>query len=299
AYFDEALTGLEKGSSVKFRGVTVGVVERIRFASDKKHLEVQAVLFDDTLNDLGLSAENLESENGLLQRLRAQVVMSWVTSTAFIQVDYFPDPPRGSQQLPFAVPGDGPTLRTVPSTAKSLESSVRDLLRELPAVASAAREVVDLVRTELAAARLPEVSRRAQTLLAKVERQFDMLEQQGTIAAATAAVKSVGATAAALGSEQPGLHELLAQWRDLARDARAAIDSVDAAGLGAQVRGSAGAVATSMQGIERDLRQELLQLHRTLQSVERLANLLERDPAALLRGRSGGATDSPLRRSGR
>ncbi|MFK7741247.1 MAG: MlaD family protein, partial [Planctomycetota bacterium] len=82
AYFDEALTGLEKGSSVKFRGVTVGVVERIRFASDKKHLEVQAALFDDTLNDLGLSAENLESEDGLLQRLRAQVVMSWVTSTA-------------------------------------------------------------------------------------------------------------------------------------------------------------------------------------------------------------------------
>ena len=30
AYFDEALTGLEEGSAVKFRGITVGRVERIR-----------------------------------------------------------------------------------------------------------------------------------------------------------------------------------------------------------------------------------------------------------------------------
>jgi hypothetical protein len=44
AYFDEALTGLEEGSPVKFRGYTIGVVERIRVAPDKKHLRVQPVL---------------------------------------------------------------------------------------------------------------------------------------------------------------------------------------------------------------------------------------------------------------
>ena len=81
AYFDEALTGLEEGSSVRFRGVTVGRVERIRFAADKKHLEVQASLYDDYVRDLGLDATQLGAGNPLMQNLRAQVVMSWVTST--------------------------------------------------------------------------------------------------------------------------------------------------------------------------------------------------------------------------
>ncbi|MEO6594653.1 MAG: MlaD family protein, partial [Planctomycetota bacterium] len=53
AYFDEALTGLEEGSPVKFRGVPIGVVQEIHVASDKKHLYVQAALYDAYLRDLG------------------------------------------------------------------------------------------------------------------------------------------------------------------------------------------------------------------------------------------------------
>ena len=120
AYFDEALTGLEEGSAVKFRGITVGRVERIRFATEDRLLEVRASLYEDYLADLGLDTSQLDASNPLIHRLRAQVVMSFVTSTAFIQVDFSEDPPGGPQMLGFRVPDDGFTLRTVPSTAKAV-----------------------------------------------------------------------------------------------------------------------------------------------------------------------------------
>lgn len=130
AYFDEALTGLEEGSPVKFRGVTIGTVRQIRVGPDKKHLAVEAALYDDYLAGLGFAPGELDDLSPLPEKLRAMVVMSWVTNTAFVQVDFFPDPNGVPQQVPFPTPPN--TLRTVPSTAKSLEDASRELFRELP-----------------------------------------------------------------------------------------------------------------------------------------------------------------------
>lgn len=292
AYFDEALTGLEEGSSVKFRGVTVGRVERIKFASDKKHLEVQAALYDDYLSDLGLEATRMDAESPLMQNLRAQIVMSWVTSTAFIQVDYFPDPPRGPQMLPFGVPDDGVTLRTVPSTAKSLESSTREVLRELPRVASTVRELVDLLRTELSAARLPEVSRRLQSLLAKVEKQVDALDTEGAVAAATNALQEIGTTAAEFRGEREGLRATMAAWTELGRSLQREVEAMALGETSAGVRGAAEDLG-GLGSLGTDVRAELQNLRRAMAAIERLAAMLERDPGALLHGR--GKTPSPLK----
>jgi len=280
AYFDEALTGLEEGSPVKFRGVTVGVVDRIRFAPDKKHLEVQAALYDDYLQNLGLRVEG-QVDCPLPAELRAQVVMSWVTSTAFVQVDYFPDPPRGPQMLPFPVPHEGSTLRTVPSTAKSLEASVREVLHELPKMASSARELVELLRTELQSARLPEVARRLQEVLTQAERQLAALDEHGTVAAATGALQELRATAASLRADGAPLAVTLRQWAELGRSLQQQLEAAQLGPTAAGLRDASGAI----DGIADGVRGELQQLHRALAAIERLAALLERDPGALLYGR--------------
>lgn len=273
AYFDEALTGLEEGSPVKFRGVTIGVVERIRVADDKKHLKVQASLYDDYLTDLGLDVSTLDAECPLPANLRAQVVMSWVTSTAFIQVDFFPDPPSGPQHLPFPVGAN--TLRTVPSTAKSLEDASREFLRELPAMAVSARELIELLRSDLQAARIPELSRQVQSVLTGMDRELTALQVSGTVAAATGALN--------------GARETEASLQQLADRIREHLDQAQVAATTESLRTSAG----SLGALRDDVRAELAQLHRTLVAVERLAALLERDPAALLRGR-GEPASSPL-----
>lgn len=289
AYFDEALTGLEAGSPVKFRGVAVGVVQRIRVGPDKKHLEVEAALYDDSLRDLGLGSDNLDGDSPLPENLRAQVVMSWVTSTAFVQVDYFPDPPAGAQLLPFPVPPGRLTLRTVPSTAKSLEDAGREVLHELPQLAVSVRDLVHLLRDEVAAARLPELSRQVSALTQRLDAVLVDVERQGTVAAATAAMRAVQDAAASLQDERGPVGQTLAELRQAVVAVRAEVTAAKLGETTAGVRDAAAAV----QGLGAGAEAQLEPVRRALAALERLAALLERDPGALLHGR--GPATSPLR----
>lgn len=293
AYFDEALTGLEEGSPVKFRGVTVGVVQKIRVAPDKKHLRVQAALFDDYMRDLGLDVSKVAGVCPWPDTLRAQVVMSWVTSTSFVQVDFFPDPATGPQQLPFAVPTDEVTLRTVPSTAKSLEDASRDVLRDLPQIAATGRELVELLRTELQAARLPELSRQLQSVLQHVDGIVVDLQGSGLVTSTQQAIAEVRAAAASVHSDQSPIGVTLVELRGLADALQREIAAAKVGETTGSVRNAAAAVGQ----LGADVRNELAQLRATLAAVERLAALLERDPGALLHGRT--APRSPLQEGSR
>jgi phospholipid/cholesterol/gamma-HCH transport system substrate-binding protein len=294
AYFDEALTGLEEGSPVKFRGVTIGVVKGIRVGPDKKHLAVQASLYDDYLVDLGLEPTTLEGDCPLPPNLRAQVVMSWVTSTAFVQVDFLPDPPAGPQQLPF--PTRPNTLRTVPSTAKSLEGASRDVLRDLPAIALAAKDLIAELRTEVKAAALPSLAGRLDRVLDLVEQELRSVQQRGTVAAAGAALDAVRAAANSLRADDGPVAVTLHEVQAVLRDLRGELDRGELATTTQSLRGAAdglGTAALAVTAMSRDVQGELANLRAAVRAVERPANLLERDPAALLRGH-GAPIRSPL-----
>lgn len=294
AYFDEALTGLEEGSPVRFRGVRIGVVDNIDVAEDRKHLAVQMSLYDDYLGDLGLSLDQVAGGEPLQTNLRAQVVMSWVTGTAFVQVDFFPDPASGPQQLPFVARPN--TLRTVASTAKSLEAAGREVLRELPAMATSARELLEQLRADLQAARVPELAARFDRILATAETEVGEFQRQGTVAAATSALQAIRDAAGSLQSEQGPLNRTLTEVRQLTADVRTELAKAEVGSTASSVRGAADqttALAAVLGALGADLRGELAHLRAALDAVQRLAALLERDPGALLHGR-GAPSTSPL-----
>jgi ABC-type transporter Mla subunit MlaD len=298
AYFDEALTGLEEGSPVKFRGVTIGRVDRIRVGPDKKHLAVQAALYDDYLVDIGLDPSSIDGDCPLPPNLRAQVVISWVTGTAFVQVDFFPDPSSGPQMLPF--PTGSNTLRTVPSTAKSFEGALRELLVDLPQTLTAARDLLQRLDRDLEGANVPQLAARATNVLDGIERELAALREQGTIAAGTRAFTEVGDLAASLRDERGPLRSALADLAGLSADLRAELAEADLSGTTAGLRTAAadvGSAGASVRELGRDLRGEVRSLRGALAAIERLADLLERDPAALLHGR--GAPQTPLEAKGR
>lgn len=293
-YFDEALTGLEVGSPVRFRGVRIGVVDDIDVGPDRKHLAVRMSLYDDYLGDLGLSLDQTEPGDPLQTNLRAQVVMSWVTSTAFIQVDFFPDPANGPQQLPF--PAQPNTLRTVASTAKSLEAAGREVLRDLPALIVSSRELIELLRSDLQAVNLPDLKMRLDRVLAGVETEIADMHRRGTIAALSTAADALRDTSQTLSAQQGPVADALGDLRALVADLRTQLAAAGVQETMVALRRAADRtteLAGNWSGVGEALPEELAHLRAALAAIERLAGVLENDPGSLLHGR-GTAPKSPL-----
>ena len=194
AFFDEPLPGLEPGSQVKFRGVPIGVVADITLAGDKKHLQVLAELYDDKLAKLGLDPGQLGPECEFPADLRAQIVTSYLTQTSYVLVDFYEGGPEGDAVLPFKAPKN--TIRAVRSTFRTLEGGLRDILRDVPEIAAAARDLMQQAKTDLAAANVPELARRIDATLSTADQKLRDLEKLPFVQAADAAFREVGALAA-------------------------------------------------------------------------------------------------------
>ncbi|MEQ1634088.1 MAG: MlaD family protein [Planctomycetota bacterium] len=295
AFFDEPLVGLEPGSSVRFRGVPIGVVDDITLAPDKKHLQVLASLYDDKLVKLGLDPEQLGPDREFPVDLRAQLVTQYLTQTSFVLVDFHEGGADPQKRLPFDVPIN--TIPTIRSTFRSLEEGLRDFLRELPEVTGAARQLLDALRTDLKAADLPALSRRADAALRTAEQKVKDLDQMPVLQSATASFRELEGLVRDWKKDDGPVNGTLAELRMLGVELRRAIEQADVAATTQSLRaGGEGArdAGVELAALSRDLRQDLVHVRAALASIERLTSLLERDPGALLHGRAPSTT--PLRK---
>jgi phospholipid/cholesterol/gamma-HCH transport system substrate-binding protein len=114
-YFDESVQGLQKDSTVKYRGVDVGRVEKIRVAPDNALIEVVMKI-------------NLKGE---LQRSHiAQLKPAGITGIVFIELDRKgPGEQDLSPKLSFA--SEYPIIASKPSEIKQILSGVQGVLENL------------------------------------------------------------------------------------------------------------------------------------------------------------------------
>jgi hypothetical protein len=291
AFFDEPLVGLESGSSVRFRGVPIGVVDDITLAPDKKHLQVLASLYDDKLVKLGLDPAQLGPDCEFPKDLRAQLVTQYLTQTSFVLVDFYEGGVESQKALPFEPPIN--TIPTIRSTFRSLEEGLRDFLRELPEVTGAARQLLDALRTDLKAADLPALSVRADAALRTVEERVKDLDQMPVLQSATSAFREVEDLMRGWRQPDGPVNATLAELKSLSSDLRRAIEQADIAATSQSLRAAGDGAALAgveFAALSRDLQQDLMHVRAALSSIERLTSLLERDPSALLRGRAPTST---------
>lgn len=295
AFFDEPVVGLEPGSSVRFRGVPIGVVDDITLASDKKHLQVRMALYDDKLVKLGLAVEDLGPDKAFPADLRAQLVTQYITQMSFVLVDFVVPGSARDRELPFQSPIN--TIRTIPSAFRSFEEGLRDVMREVPAIATAAKTMFEDVSRGFADAKLGEMARRLDDTLRAVEAKIAGLDEMPALKAATGAFGEMETMLRELRAPDGAVQQVVAQLREMSRQVREAADAAEFAATSKSLRSAADGVA-QMSGdaaaLARDFRAELGSLRAALASVERLADLLERDPGSLLRGRQ--PASSPLRK---
>lgn len=112
SYFDESVQGLQRDSAVKYRGVEVGTVERIRVAPDGRLIEVLM---------------KLRLKDGLQRDMVAELKMAGITGLVFIELDRKkPKEPDYTPKLSFTP--DDPVIPTRPSDVKQILDGAGDII---------------------------------------------------------------------------------------------------------------------------------------------------------------------------
>lgn len=281
AYFDESVQGLDVGSPVKFRGVTIGQVGTIDIAPDHRHVRVTCEIDVDDLTDLELNRPG--DRTGLLSppMLRAQLGSTGLTGVKFVLLDYFPNQRAGALPLPFET---GPkVIPTIPSTLKMLEESVDKTADQLPALAAAMQTTLDKanllldhatgialqIEEEELPRRLSSTLANADQTLREVQSQIHAIDaprlsqkMEADLDALNQTLLSANSVLVRVGQDQG----LLANAEGAALQVREMIHNAHS--LGPQLDGTLREVSVAAR------------------SIRRFADALERDPDMLLKGRS-------------
>lgn len=292
-FFPGSVQGLQAGSPVVFRGVQVGAVSAVSLdvaADGSLRVPVQVKIDrrrfappqaePPTVGDL--------VARGLVGRLASQ---SLLTGLQYVELDLRPT--EAARPRPATVVGG---LVQIPSEVGGVQRLVAQLegldlatlTSDLTAVAAAARRWADHPGWGESAQRLAaataSLARAAETL----DRRLPALADgaQGTLDDTRAAAQAMAAAAAQLGeaSAQVGAAARGAQ-RQLANDAPW-ITSV--AGASEQLGRTAEALrqaAADDSAVMQNLDATLVEMRRAARSVRALADLLERHPESLVRGR--------------
>jgi ABC-type transporter Mla subunit MlaD len=273
-YFDESVQGLDVGSLVRFRGVTLGQVSRIRVAPDGRHIQVTCALRTGDLRKEGL--ELVQGRERLLAQapgMRAQLAVIGLTGQEIVSLDFFDPQTHPVPELPFR-----PSARTIPSTPSSITTIVNSLegaSTQLPELLASLQRLVGEIVQVLGGGN--ELVGRAGTTLSRIDGLLASIKRIADRLSAERTPESIAQAAASLDAALSSLRGLL--------------DGLGAEGglLGHTQRAADALVGTTQAAspLGRQLEATLRDAQGTLEAIRRLADTVQREPDILLKGRAG------------
>jgi len=303
-YFDETVNGLDIGSPVKFRGVVVGRVEDIDPAQDRKHVEVRTGLYVDALGKWGVSPPRQRREGAAFveDRLRGQLVTSALTQTSIIQIDFFSPERYPIPTYTFPLPWE--TIHAVPSTFKSLEDGLMEALERWPEISQLAQELMRNVNQGVIDLQLGALSQEVQKTLVDGRGLIDKLRgspfidnDSPTLVKLRTTLDEVNGLVAELGGDGGQIDRAVDRFDSLGQKIELDLEHSDIPGTFTAWREAGEGVSGSTEELVllvRDLRAGIADLQIALHSISTLAELLSRDPSALIHGKT--TNPAPFRR---
>lgn len=148
-YFDESIQGLDLGAAVKYRGVTIGSVQGIDIAPDRRRIDVTLAIRAEDARALGPALR--------LPGVRTQLATQGITGVKFIDIDLVDPQANPPPELPFRPAANYIPAR--PSLLKGLTDSLYAVSQRLPAITDDTARVLsrmDRLLDEVGRERLPE-----------------------------------------------------------------------------------------------------------------------------------------------
>jgi phospholipid/cholesterol/gamma-HCH transport system substrate-binding protein len=280
SYFDESVQGLDVGSPIKFRGVTIGTVGRIGIAPDHRHVEVTSELIVSELGRLrinvgeGPAKRDARKKLAMEPDLRVQLASSGLTGVKFLQLDFFDVTDNPAPVLPFPVPEN--YIPAAPSTMKSLEDSVMHMMSRLPEITDQMSGIlakVDHIAGELDGKKIPD---QLATMLASTNQMLSEAQHK---------IDQIDTGKLSRQAEQSleGLNEAVGRMNKLL----AHVDGEKGL-LSSVMRASDafGDTVRSADGLGAELEDALRAVQEAARSIHKLADAVEKDPDMLLKGRA-------------
>ncbi|MDB6126128.1 MAG: Mammalian cell entry related domain protein [Verrucomicrobia bacterium] len=287
-YFDESIHGLDLGSPVKLRGVRVGRVVDLNIRYDKiKNHSVVVVVCEFSknmvtdMNGVLLNVSERGQLQGLVDRgLRAQLgVLGLATGLLFVELDFL-DP----KEFPADLKLTDDKYTVVPalkSAISEFQASVSEILSDIKKVDFAG------ISVELKA------------LIATTRKQLDGVDIRGVVAQwkqtgvaveAAATAPEIKQTFANLNAAVTDLRTVLAkldtqvmpagkELQDTLAQAKVTLETFNAAANDAR------RFIAAQGGLGDEVTRTLTQLTEAADSVQRLAEFIERNPNALITGK--------------
>jgi paraquat-inducible protein B len=312
AYFEGSVYGLQIGAPVVLRGVRLGSVVGIGLVHEGRPGQV-AVPVEIQIDRARIAAAAGAGDAPLTvqalvqQGLSAQLsLQSLLTGLLYVDLDFGRTLPGGAApkaQAASARSADGSTLAVIPTVPTPLQALQRQLqqvdvprlLTDIAGAAAGARQLLADPRLRQTVQELAEASRELRTLIARVDRRVDPLAEalqgtlrdsrraattlSGALADAGDAVDRVSRAADRVSATMERFDGLATRAQPLLEGAERAADELART---AQALREAG---TGDEGALPRIDEAARELSRAARAVRDLADLIERQPEALLRGR--------------
>ncbi|MEA2748616.1 MAG: phospholipid/cholesterol/gamma-HCH transport system substrate-binding protein [Myxococcales bacterium] len=279
SYFNESVQGLDLGSPVKFRGVTIGNVSAIEIAPDHRMVDVVSELDTAEIKRMGLTEAGVgkygKTKFAVPPDLRAQLGSQGITGVKFIAIDFFDVKSNPPPELPFTAPKDH-YIPAAPSMMKNLEDTITKAMDRLPEMVDAVVMIMGRVDRMLAVLEKENVAGKAtstlghadevmmtlQTTLTRIDKQDLGGKAAGTITDLNKAVNKMSAVLERLDGDK---------------------------GLLASIKGASdsfGERGKNGRGTQRDLEATLRDVSEAAEAIRTLAESLDRDPDMLIKGKT-------------
>ncbi len=147
-YFDNSVQGLNIGSSVKYKGMTIGSVESISSTASKYRQDSQYILVVFSIDDQqGFIVTKKEAVKAVKNGLRVKLGMQGLTGAAYIEADFIEK--DKIQDLPISWEPENPYIPSVISTIARLTDSISKIVDGVESIniQSLAKDLATLLKT--------------------------------------------------------------------------------------------------------------------------------------------------------
>ena len=283
-FVEETVQGVSEGSALKYRGIPVGSVKSISFATydytdedvrpdasaedvDRASRYARIVLAVNTTDMPDPEEFQRFVERETAKGLRAHMKSQGITGLVYVDCDY-EDP--GSPTLPVPWNPKYPYIPMAPSLSKTLTDAVQGVAQEIRGFADVRANVTNL------AVRIAALVDNANAVLCGVP---------ALVAAASNAVASADAFLRAAKDDAAPLPGLLSETSNLVVSASAFLDSVkgDVAGVAASSTNFLAGADATVAGLRTPLESTLDDLSRASRNLADILDAIRDDPGRLFR----------------